>query len=801
MAADPASFEALFRTATGQAPPAYLTQIARDGLPPIVRAPATGQAGLILAWLWRRLGRHQAGTPRRLVYALPPRTPLEPAAAQAGRWLARLGLTGQVALHVGMGPPGASPIDWRMDLDQPAIVLGTTDILVSKAVNRGYATGSALFPIEFALVTNGAHWIIEETRLCPQATTTLRQVAEFTRRRGIAEPFGLTCMTATGSPNPKPLDRQSRPPEPAVPPGPAGLPEPPGPPVPRSRSWAIRRLDAAPGDYAAIAAAAAARHQPGTLTLVALATVASAVRVYQALDGQSAPRLLLHPCFRGTERAELIQRLAEPLGEAGRIVVITPEVQAAVVSPPAALVTEAADWPMTVRAASQPSQDGGGSGSGLWWIPPPGPQPDPQVAATCAELARLEGRTVTTDDLLAREPDAPALPAAVLTEAEMDTLFGTDAGDGLDIARYVRDAGDLDVQVTWATWTRPGAQAPPPADAWFPPQELRCLVPLNELAGFLRRDGVTAWRPERGPVGWARVEASTDVRPLDVVLVSAASGGYDPELGFDPAIRIPVPGCPDLVSAAEPTAAERAAGSWVSLDRHSEQTRDQAAGLLAALDAQLPSGADQTVVTAAYLHDLGKAHPVWQDALCRMAAPQQAAVVEAGRPWAKSGTEGRLVFAGGGRFLHELASLLLLDGPMRGMLAGVPDPDLARYLVLAHHGRLRTSVHDADADTAPGADTAPDADTAAGSGSGAGADGKPALFGLASGARAAIPPLLGRPAATLTVDLGLFLPAGDNGWGRTAALLRDRYGPFVLAYLETLVRIADWRASALAATQ
>jgi hypothetical protein len=25
--------------------------------------------------------------------------------------------------------------------------------------------------------------------------------------------------------------------------------------------------------------------------------------------------------------------------------------------------------------------------------------------------------------------------------------------------------------------------------------------------------------------------------------------------------------------------------------------------------------------------------------------------------------------------------------------------------------------------------------------------------------------------------------------------LRDSYGPFILAYLETVVRIADWRAS------
>ena len=52
-------------------------------------------------------------------------------------------------------------------------------MVVSKALNRGYGTGRALSPIDFGLVTNGAQWIIDEARLCPQATATLRRLAEW----------------------------------------------------------------------------------------------------------------------------------------------------------------------------------------------------------------------------------------------------------------------------------------------------------------------------------------------------------------------------------------------------------------------------------------------------------------------------------------------------------------------------------------------------------------------------------------------------------------------------------------------
>ena len=55
--------------------------------------------------------------------------------------------------------------------------------------------------------------------------------------------------------------------------------------------------------------------------------------------------------------------------------------------------------------------------------------------------------------------------------------------------------------------------------------------------------------------------------------------------------------------------------------------------------------------------------------------------------------------------------------------------------------------------------------------------------------------MLGQPATTLTVDLDQFRLDGDRSWTQTVLGLRDRYGPFVLAYMESLVRISDWRAS------
>ena len=785
-------FEDFFVTATGLSPYGYQCRLAQAGLPAVVRAPTgAGKTGIVLAWLWRRLyGPDREGTPRRLIYALPQRSLVEQVAAEASGWLGRLGLTEQVALHVVMGGEGATQWRWRQDMHSPAVVIGTVDSLVSKALNRGYGIGRATYPIDFAFVTNGAHWVIDEIQLCPESTTTLRQLAAFAMTFGTAEPFGLTCMSATVRrslldtvDNPAPDQQDVLAIEPAERTGELA-----------TRLCArrtVRRLPMEPGAYRAIAVEVAERHRLGTLTLVVLNTVDAARKVFEALPAGAATRTLIHSRFRGNDRQALARKVTMPPGEAGHIVVATQVVEAGLDLNAALLVTEAAPWPCIVQRAGRCNRTGRVDGAQLCWVPPVRHQPyeERDIAASVAELQALEGELVTGEELLGRPVATTEAAVAVLRRPDLMGLFDTApdlSGADLDVAPYVRDADDLDAQLVWAIWEpemvdgRPAADGRPPADAKAPASEWRCRAPLSEVAVLAKR--VPIWRLDQVRGRWTRVTPQERARPGEVLLAAASDGGYDAVTGFDPAVRGSVTGSPELVSRSEVAAgaedlfradsASVAQRNWVSLQQHSDETRDQAAALLTVLRPSLPDRAAPAVVCAAYLHDAGKAHKIWQDALCALADADERERVGNGRPWAKSGRDGRLRFAGDVAFRHELASLLLVDGPLRGLVDGTAETELVRYLVLAHHGKLRLQAREPDQATMS------------------------VLLGLEHGTAWSVPALFGRPAAELTVDLQQFNLGGAVSWTRSALALRDSYGPFILAYLETLVRIADWRASA-----
>ena len=127
-------------------------------------------------------------------------------------------------------------------------------------------------------------------------------------------------------------------------------------------------------------------------------------------------------------------------------------------------------------------------------------------------------------------------------------------------------------------------------------------------------------------------------------------------------------------------------------------------------------------------------------------------------------------------FRHELASML-------GWLAqhdGEPDSDLIAFLILAHHGKVRMSLRAMPNEKAN-------------------ADVKRFARGVHEGDLLPALEFDGEHSAATSLKLALMeIGLGNQGpsWGERALRLLDQFGPFRLSWLETLVRLADWRASA-----
>ncbi len=127
-------------------------------------------------------------------------------------------------------------------------------------------------------------------------------------------------------------------------------------------------------------------------------------------------------------------------------------------------------------------------------------------------------------------------------------------------------------------------------------------------------------------------------------------------------------------------------------------------------------------------------------------------------------------------FRHELASMLA----WLAQHDNEPNADLIAYLILAHHGKVRMSLR-----------AMPTEDPAA--------DGKRFARGVWEGDVLPALDFDGEHSGETTMKLALMeLGEGEQGPSWTARTLKllDDYGPFQLAWLETLVRLSDWRASA-----
>jgi len=157
-------FRDLFVTATAVPQPyAWQERLALREEPARAISAATGAGkteAVLLDWLWRRLfhpdEEERRRTPRRLLIALPMRVLVEQTLGRVRDALGRLNATGRLSHAVKVYPlmGGAADDWWTLEPEREAVLVGTIDMLLSRALNRGFGRGRSAWPVDFGLVNS-----------------------------------------------------------------------------------------------------------------------------------------------------------------------------------------------------------------------------------------------------------------------------------------------------------------------------------------------------------------------------------------------------------------------------------------------------------------------------------------------------------------------------------------------------------------------------------------------------------------------------------------------------------------------
>jgi len=724
----------------------------------------------------------------------------------AHHWLSKLELTDKIGLHILMG--GDADADWDLKPEKPAILIGTQDMLLSRALNRGYGMSHYRWPMAFGLLNNDCLWVFDEVQLMGSGLATSTQLDAF---REIFGTFGVgrsIWMSATLKEDwlytvdfehlARSIERLE-------------LSE-----ADKRHANLGQRIEAPKRLYECtipvsrpdkIADAILSAHKLESRTLVVVNTVKRAVALYKELtellakqSGTPIPELvLIHSRFRPDDRKRHINRLLADPPPAGLIAVTTQVVEAGVDVDARTLFTELAPWSSLVQRFGRCNRRGDFADAAVYWmdlfraeernaqgkersktdrdkeiesnVPPYVLE---ELSAAAVQLREMDNVSIAClEARIARlSPKILALlfpyePRHVIRRKDLIELFDTTpdlAGNDIDVSRFIRDSEDFDVQVFW----RNVAGKVPEENEPGPRRDELCSVPVKDFRKFLQKK--TVFRKDFLQGKWIPTQ-EFQIYPGQTYLIPVSEGGYDPEVGWDPSAGADKTRPVESETVLRPSdwndADQHSDGlPWQRISEHSDMVVRDLGRLLRALGIDLGKEHVESLNHAARWHDRGKAHEVFRSAIV-MDDDHTA------DDWAKAPTIGRYGRKG---FRHELASALAM------LQEGLSD--LACYLAAAHHGKVRLSIRSLPHERRP---------SESGVRFARGIWDGETLVEVDLGGGVTAPEI---KLSLEPMELGLS-PEGEPSWAERMLGLRDdqHLRPFRLAFLEAILRAADMRAS------
>jgi CRISPR-associated endonuclease/helicase Cas3 len=602
--------------------------------------------------------------------------------------------------------------EWFLYPERPAIIIGTQDMLLSRALNRGYASARARWPMEFGLLNHDALWVMDEVQLMDVGLATSAQLQAFRgedRGKGL-RPCHTWWMSATLQPEwLRSVD--------TAPHHGGWVSEPCTVPAAQRSGglWDIRKsltteaIDSQ--DDRGFAQRILAEHAVvppgdfGRITLVVCNTVDRACRTFDALRAaERADGLeLVHSRFRPAEREGWRERfLSRPAcaADVDRIIVATQVVEAGVDLSAGCLITELAPWPSLVQRFGRCARYGG---SGKVLVVDRGrdeataaPYPPEELDSAWEALQQLSEQGVGIAALEAQEESLsaeararlyPFAPSHLLLRREFDELFDTTpdlTGADLDISRFIRSGDERDLQVFWLEIEKDkkGERRKQPPKDLRPQRKELCSVPFLKARDWLCEKGKSKLKANKRAWVWDWIDgewksaAREVLLPGRIVCVAADSGGYSIDRGFDMDSTSPVPS-PALDNLDPRTKAldeaddqqdgeQLSFNPWKTIACHTAEVARAVREIASQL--RLSRELQDILELAAFWHDWGKSHPAFQGAMRGTDRPARCDLAKGPEgAWRKPPDMYRFLDDSETRpaFRHELASALGLFAILR----------------------------------------------------------------------------------------------------------------------------------------